>query len=186
MAKAKTKKAAAGKRAAKSAKPKEDSPQLALPMPKDRDLKHYISEYQLGKKRVDDAKAALDKITASADEAGVSVDAIKKGLAIQKKNPAQAKSDMMQLAMVLRELGTPLQVEVYEPKYGSPEAEAKVAGFQDGKAGKDRDYRSWVKGSPARRAYDENYEAGQLENMPIDAKAKAALKTAGSQQANLQ
>lgn len=170
------KKAGAKSKAAKLAKAEKDTAQLVLPMPKDRDLKHYISEYQLGKKRVDDAKASLDKITAAADAAGVSVDAIKKGLAIHKKNPAQAKSDMMQLALVLAELGTPLQFEIYEAKFGGPEAEAKVAGFADGKAGKDRDYRSWVKGSPARRAYDDAYQAGQLENMPIDPKTKAALR----------
>lgn len=174
MAKAKkTPEKKPGKKAAAAA---EDN-QLALPMPKERDLKHYISEYQLADAAVKKAKQHLDKIVASADEAGVSVPAIKRGLKIvASKNLIQAKSDLMQLSMVLEELGCPLQIQVFEAKFGGPEAEAKAAGYRDGKAGRDRDYGQWVKGSPARRAYDGGYEEAQIENMPISEEAKTQAK----------
>ena len=150
--------------------------QPSLPMPQNRDLKHYINEWQLQQKRVDKEKSALKKIEDAADEAGVSVDAIKRGIKItaSPEKALQAKSDMMQLALVLEELGSPFQIQVFETKYAGPEQEAHAAGFRDGKAGRDRDYGQWMKGSPARRAYDEGYELGMIENMPVPEEAKAA------------
>lgn len=176
MAKAKSpKKAAAGKgkgKAVAKAAPAEESKQLALPMPKDRDLKHYISAIQVQQARVKKEQQTLSKIYADADDSGVSVPAIKTGLRIMDTEPLQARSDLMQLALVLAELGAPVQFEVYDPKFGSVEAQAKVEGYKDGKGGKDRDYRSYIKGSPARRAYDHGYEEGSIENMPISPSAK--------------
>lgn len=144
-------------------------------MPANRDLKHYISEYQLQDKRLQKERQAMAKLLEAADEAGVSVSAIKRGIKIANgKNLIQAKADMMQLGLVLEELGCPFQIQVFEAKFTGPEQEAQASGFRDGKAGRDRDYGSWVKGSPARRAYDQGYELGMVENLPVPEEAKAA------------
>jgi hypothetical protein len=144
-------------------------------MPAERDLKHHISAYQVAQKRVQDEQKALRKVVKIADEAGVSIEAIKRGLKILNTNPLQARSDMEQLSMVLKELGTPVQFAVFDVKFDDPADEAKVKGYADGKAGKDRNYGSWVKGSPAARAYDTAYDEGQLEHMPISDEAKKAI-----------
>ena len=161
------------KKAAASA---EDTSQLSLAIPKNRDLKHYISEWSLADKRVKDAEKARKHVEDCANEAGVSVKAIKQGKKICDMPAIQSKADLTQLAMVLEEMGSPIRIQVHDAKYDGPEDEAKVRGFADGKAGKDRNYGTWSKGSPAARAYDEAYEKGQLENMPISAEAKAKAK----------
>lgn len=174
---AKAKKPPSKKRGKQAADKAVEEAQLALPMPKDRDLKHHISAWQLGKERVKKANADLAAIELAADEAGVSVKAIKDGVRIaHAKNPLQAKSDLLQTALVLQELGSPFQIQVFDVKFGSPEAEGKAAGYRDGKAGRDRDYGQWVKGSPSRRAYDQGYDEAQIENMPISPQAKVDAK----------
>jgi hypothetical protein len=149
-------------------------------IPPSRDLKHHIAMIQIARAKHNKSQQELTAAYKAADQAGIMRTAIDRGLALHKKDPLTAKSEMLQMAMVLNELGSAVQFEVYDPKNKGPEGEAKVRGYQDGKAGREKDYGSWIKGSPARLAYDEAYDAGQLENMPIDLASKRKLQEEGA------
>lgn len=177
MAKAKSQKKPAGKKKADKKGATdidgETGEAVQLAMPAERDVKHYISEWALADKRVKDAEKARKKVETCMDEAGISVKEMKRAAKMKDVNPVQLKYDMSQLCMFMSEMGLPVQIQVFETRFGSAEAEQKARGYKDGKAGKDRDHGTLMKGSPGRRAYDEGYDEGQIENMPIDATAKA-------------
>lgn len=163
MAKSKkSKPASKGKRAKKSAEPE----QAQLPMPSDRDLKHYISALAVADARVKKEQDARKKIYDAANAVGINKTALDRGRSLAKRNPLDVKNELMQTQMVLAELGAPVQFEVFDNRNGDPVAQAKVQGFADGKAAKDKDASQYgfIKGSPASRAYDEAYDEGQAEN----------------------
>lgn len=148
----------------------------AMLLPPPRDLKHHLTIIQIKKAACDKANAELRHAFKVADESGVNGNAVRKGLALHKKDALSAKAEMLQLSLVLQELGSPVQFNVHEAKYKDAVEEAKVKGFGDGKAARAKDH-PWVKASPAARQYDESYEEGQLENISMSAADKRrALK----------
>lgn len=162
---------------AKRSKAKDqESAQAELPMPSDRDLKHYISALAVADERVKKEQKSRTKIYEAAKAVGISKVALDRGRSLAARNPIEAKNELMQTALVLQEMGSPIGFEVFEARHGDPVSQAKVHGFADGKAAKDKDAsrHGYIKGSPAARAYDDSYDAGQAENM-------AGIKKAGKE-----
>jgi len=175
---------AKGKKARRGRKGKKDATDVnpetgqAMLIPAPRDLKHHMTVIAIAKAKADKANKELSHAYKVADEAGVNVKALRDGMRLMAGDALKQKSYVMQLSLVLQEGGASVQIDVHQSKSEDAVAEAKVKGFADGKAGRDKDH-PWMKGSPAARQYEESYAEAQLENMPIDASTKAALKGKG-------
>jgi hypothetical protein len=161
------------KKAAKvDAGPSEAAPLL---VPKPRDMKHHISAIQVAKARLDKEQASYRNVCKAADEAGIDVKAVRNAITMHSKPALNSQSYFTQLSLALQELGAPVQINVHQAKFEDAVAEAKVRGYADGTGGNPQSH-SWVKGSPAARAYDDAYADGQMENVDMSEEERSRIR----------
>lgn len=132
-------------------------------MPKIKDLNYhmaqiagYIDKSRTAAKRVTEAKA-------SAKEAGVDLAAIMEILSMKRADPLDVATHFRQLAALMQEEGMPVQIQLFEPKHGSIEDQAKSEGYQCGYAGKSPDTERWPEGTPGHEEYMRAWNDGQRQ-----------------------
>jgi hypothetical protein len=143
----------------------EAAPLLAGNMPPKKDLLYHLNQI---KGYQDAAKTAAGRVTAakkSAKEAGVDMQAVALALGFKRSDPLDIATMLKQLQVFMREDGTPVQLSLYEPKFGSVEEQAKSEGWRDGKAARTPDTTRWPEGSPGHVEYMRRWNDAQKDNL---------------------
>lgn len=74
----------------------------------------------------------------------------------------------------MRERGLPIQLSLYEPKYGSVEDQAKAEGWAAGKAGRSPDTDRWPEGAPGSGDYMRRWNDAQKDTVEQGQKKQPA------------
>lgn len=162
----KTKKAAktGGKRPAKETKAEKvetsTGVQLLLGnMLAQKDREYYVTTYLGLKGKCDKANSDLSEFGKKAKEAGVDMKAMKQVLGLEKQDALDVASFLKQMAAFAKDRGLPVQIQLFEPKYGSLEAQAKQLGWDAGINGRNPPIDLYPEGTPghveAMRAYND-------------------------------
>lgn len=117
-------------------------------MPAQRDLKYHY-ENVLG--LMDKARTAAGKVgdaKKKAKEAGVDVTALTDIMKELRLDPLELAARLRQKAALMAELGLPVQMTLFEPKFGSIEARAASEGWAAGKAGRSPEVKRWPENTP--------------------------------------
>lgn len=138
-------------------------------MPKIKDLSYhmgqiagYIDKSRTAAKRVTEAKA-------SAKEAGCDVAAIMDILSMKRADPLETATYFRQLAAMMQEEGTPIQIQLFEASYDSIDAQAAAEGWRDGKAARTPDTTRWPEGAPGSVSYMRRWNDAQRDTLIGDA-----------------
>ncbi len=133
-------------------------------MPPTKDINyHYdtilglMDKASLAQSKVSDAKK-------KAKDAGVDVQALMNVKKALKADPLDLAHRLRQEAMLLREKGSPIQMQLYEPKFGTVEDQAKSEGWNDGINARNMNISRWPEGSPGYVEYTRSWNDAQAEN----------------------
>lgn len=96
-------------------------------------------------------------------EAGVDLPAMKLALSMEKWDPLELATYLKQQAAFMRDRGLPVQLALYEPKYGSIEKQAQALGWQAGRAGRSPDTAMFPENTPGHVEYMRSWNDGQAE-----------------------
>lgn len=141
-------------------------------MPPSRDVMYH---YEMILGLMEKAATAQSKVTDAkkkAKEAGVDVKALMTAKTLMRLDPLDLSSLLRQQAMLMAELGSPIQISLFEPKYGSIEAQATAMGNAAGMAGKSPETDLWPEGTPGHSEYMRAWNTSQktlVEQMGQDA-----------------
>lgn len=138
-------------------------------MPPIKDLKYHLGQI---KGFQDAAKTASGRVTAAkkaAKEAGVDLQAIALAMGFKRADALDLATMLRQLQALMAEEGTPVQISLFEPKYGSVEKQAAHEGWKDGKAGKSPDTVRWPEGTPGHVEYLRRWNDAQRDTIEGDA-----------------
>ncbi len=172
MAKGKAKKAVkkgGGKRKAKAPTKEEtvevnNSMSLLLGnMPPVRDIIYHLETI---KGLQDRARTAAGKVTDAkkkAKEAGIDMGALSLAMGYERMDPLEMATQLRQMQAVMREKGMPVQLALYEPKFGTIEAQATHEGWAAGIAGRSPDMERWPEGSPGSKEMMRAWNDGQAD-----------------------
>ena len=110
------------------------------------------------------ASARVSEAKKKAKEANVDVGALMTVMRMERADPLDLASELKMQAMLMSELGLPVQMQLFEPKYGSIDAQAAAEGAQSGKNGRSPDTVRWPEGVPGHTAYMRawNDEQGEI------------------------
>lgn len=142
-------------------------------MPPIKDLLYHaaqIAGYQAS------AKTAQGKVTAAkkrAREAGVDLSAVALAMGYERADPLELATELRQLAAIMKAKDMPIQLQLVEPKFGSIEEQAKVEGWNDGKAARTPNTSRWQEGAPGYVEYMRRWNDAQKDNMENGAGASA-------------
>jgi hypothetical protein len=140
------------------------SPELPN-LPGERDIVHHL---QTIKAFADKAKTASSNLTAAkkrAREAGIDLGAVALTMGFRRLDALAVTTMLSQLSAMMRIDGQPVQISVFDAKYDAPEAQAKVEGFADGKAGRSPNTARWPEGTPAHDSYMAAWKDGTASNV---------------------
>lgn len=156
-AKKKAVKKASSKRAAKETKEEQveviAASLLGGNMPKIKDLSYHLSQisgYQ------DKARTAAAKVTEAkkrAKESGIDINAIMDTLRMQRLDMLDLATELKQKAALMSELGFGVQIQLFEPKYGSIDDQAAAEGSRDGSSARTPNTERWPEGTPGSVSY---------------------------------
>lgn len=145
-------------------------PLLAGNMPPTKDLLYHLNQI---KGYMDAAKTASGRVTAakkSAKEAGVDLQAVSLALGFKRADPLDIATLLKQLSVYMREDGSPVQMALFEARFGSVEEQAKSEGWRDGTAGRSPDSSRWPEGGPGHVEYMRRWNDGQKDLVTNGAK----------------
>ena len=131
--------------------------------PPTRDLMYHY-ETILG--LMDKARTAAAKVgdaKKKAKEAGIDVNDLMNMMKMARMDPLDLATELKQQAIMMRELGLPVQLSLYEPKYGSIEKQAMALGFAAGRAGRSPNVEMFPEGTPGHVEYMRGWNDGQAE-----------------------
>lgn len=132
--------------------------------PPSKDLLYHLDQIA---GYMDKAKTAQTRVTEAkkkAKDAGVDVKAITDTLTELRMDPLDLAHRMHQKATLWREKGMPIQMSLYEPKFGSIEEQAKTEGWQDGINARNINLARWPEGAPGHIEYNRRWNDAQAEN----------------------
>ncbi len=156
-----------GRRAAKEAK--DEQVEVAVQslltgnMPKIRDLQYHMAQIAGYQDKARTASARVTEAKKKAKESGIDVGAIMEVLSMKREDPLDIATRFRQLAALMAEEGLPIQIQLFEPKYGSIEEQAKTEGYQCGHAGRSPDAERWPEGTPGHPEYMRAWNDGQRQ-----------------------
>ena len=140
------------------------APLLAGNMPPTKDLMYHVGQI---KGYQDAAKTASGRVTAAkkaAKEAGVDLTAIALHLGFKRTDALDLATLLRQLSAMMREDGLPVQLSLYEPKFGTLEAQAKHEGWNDAKNDRSPNTTRWPEGAPGHSEYLRSWNDGTRDN----------------------
>jgi hypothetical protein len=132
-------------------------------MPKIRDLQYHMSQIAGYQDKARSASARVTEAKKKAKEAGVDVGAIMEVLAMKREDPLDVATRLRQLAALMSEEGLPVQIQLFEPKFGSIEEQAAAEGWQAGINGRSPDTERWPEGTPGHTEYLRRWNDAQRE-----------------------
>lgn len=134
-------------------------------LPPVRDLKYHYSNI-LG--LMDKARTAAGKVgeaKKAAKEAGVDVSALMTVMKLERLDPLELATMLQQQATMMTNLGLPVQLQLWEPSFGSIDERAKAEGWAAGKAARSMDTVRWPEGAPGHEAYTRSWNDAQRDNV---------------------
>lgn len=152
-AKKPAKKKAAVKKAAKPAngtfvKSSEGVQLLLGNMMGEKDRAYYVDTYLKLLAKHQKTGSDLSDFGKKAKEAGVDMPAMKAVLKLEKTDPLDLASTLKQMAAFGKDRGLPIQIQLFEPKYGSIEAQATKLGWDAGMSGRNPPTELYPEGTP--------------------------------------
>ena len=130
--------------------------------------KDAMFHYQTILALIDKARTASARVSEAkkkAKEANVDVGALMTVMRMERADPLDLAGELKMQAMLMSELGLPVQINLFEPKYGSIEEQAKAEGFAAGKAGRSADGGRWKEGEPGYEEYLAAWTKGQASHV---------------------
>lgn len=137
-------------------------------MPPLRDITYHF-ETILG--LMDKARTAAGKVgdaKKKAKEAGVDVPALMQVQKMMRLDPLDLAALLKQQSALMTKLGLPVQLALFEPKYGSVDEQAAAEGWAAGNAGRSLDAARWLEGTPGHEAYTRSWNDAQRDNVMGD------------------
>lgn len=180
MAKSKAKKAVkkgGGSRAAKETKEEQVEQTMSLllgNMPPIKDVLYHLDTIKGLQDRVKTAQGKVTDAKKKAKEAGIDLKSIAEGMGMERMDGLDLATYLRQLQAIMREKGMPVQMSLYEPKYGSVEEMAKKEGWADGIAGRSPNADRWVEGAPGYPEYMRNWNSAQRQIIMDGSKKNAS------------
>lgn len=116
---------------------------------------------------MDKAASAQTKVSDAkkkAKEANVDVAALMNVRKALKMDPLDLAHRLRQEAALLRDKGSPVQMQLYEPKFGTVEEQAGNEGWQDGINARNMNLARWPEGTPGFVEYSRKWNDAQAEN----------------------
>lgn len=132
-------------------------------MMQQKDREYYVTTYLGLKAKKDKAAQNLSDFEKKAKEAGVDMKALKNVLNMEKMDPLDLATLLKQTAAFMADRGLPLQLQLYEPKYGSVEEQAQKMGWDAGVNGRSPELHMWPEKSPGHEAYMRGWNSGQRQ-----------------------
>lgn len=166
MAKAKSKPARGGRRTAAPTKDEtvevNEGGQLLLgnlPSNKDAKMRYETLKDLMARSRKAAKKVTDYKNTMKAE--GFDVQAFVDTMALEKSDPLDVAAYFKEMARMMSVLGMPVQMELYEPKYKSPEEQADKEGYNDGYNRRSPNAQRWPEDGPSHDVYMAAWQKGQ-------------------------
>lgn len=137
-----------------------------------KDREYYVHTYLGLKGKCDKANADLSEFGKKAKEAGVDMKAMKQVLNMEKLDALDVASFLKQLAAFGKDRGLPVQIQLFEPKYGSIEEQATKMGWDAGINGRNPPIELFPEGNPGfvemMRAWNDSQAqlASQIKEAP--------------------
>lgn len=122
-------------------------------MPKIKDLSYHYQNILGLMEKAASAQSRVSEAKKRAKEAGVDTGALMTAMKLTRLDPLDLAALLKQQAALMSELGLPVQMTLFEPKYGSVEAQAAAEGSAAGKAGRTPDTDRWPEGTPGHADY---------------------------------
>lgn len=143
-----------------------ETTQPALPnMPSERDILHHLQNIKHYEDKAATARGHLADAKKKAKEAGIDLQALKLSMGFARSDTLDISTMLNQLSKMMAIQGLPVQMHLYDARYSDPEAQAKVEGFQDGKACKTPNAAKYPEGSPFHAAYMASWMEGSATNV---------------------
>ena len=133
--------------------------------PPDKDLLHHYENVLAWEAKKDTVMGHLRAAKKVAKEAGCDLEAMNQVKHDERMEPQDLANRMRQYAQLGRIRGLPVQTQLFEPKYGSIEEQAKAEGFAAGKAGRSADGGRWKEGEPGYEEYLAAWTKGQASHV---------------------
>lgn len=128
-------------------------------------LLHYVNTFKgyLAKKETIMGHYRNARKAAKAE--GLNPSRIDEAIALERGDPDEFRRQYEDTAQVLKIMGAPFQLAIFDTRYGDPVKQAEAEGRAAGKAGRVMDCR-WPEGSEAETAYKEAYARAQADHVP--------------------
>jgi hypothetical protein len=139
-------------------------PLLAGNMPPIKDLIYHMEQIAGYQAKAKTASMAVTKAKNAAKAAGVDLKSIAEGQGLIGMDPLDMATYFRQLQAIMVEKGMPVQIQLFEPKFGSTEAQAKHEGWNDAKADKPPNTVRWPEGTPGYPEYMRSWNDGTRDN----------------------
>lgn len=136
---------------------------LAGNQPPTRDLMYHVDNIAGWMDKASTAQGKVSDAKKKAKEAGVDVVAIMSFLKFKRMDPLDMASQLRQLATMAAEEGLPVQISLFESKYGSIEDQAGAEGYHAGSTGRTPDTKRWPEASPGHAQYMRRWNDAQAE-----------------------
>lgn len=133
-------------------------------LPPTRDLLYHYETIAGHMDRVKTAQGKLGDAKKTAKEAGVDVSAMMDAMKKLRLDPLELAGRLRQEALLLSENGSPVQIMLFETKYGSVDEQASAEGLADGRAARSPNVERWKEGAPGQETYMAAWHKGQKEN----------------------
>lgn len=118
-----------------------------------KDREYYLETFLKLKAKAATANSAVRDFRKKAKEAGVNMSAVDDVLAMEKMDPMDLADLLKQTMLLARDRGLPVQIQLFEPKYGSPDEQATKLFWDAGINGRSPPIDLFPEGAPG-------YEAG--------------------------
>ena len=149
-------------------------PQLLLGnMPPIRDLIYHLDNIAGWQAKAKTAQGKVTDAKKKAREAGVDLSAIALTMGFERMDPLDMATQLRQLQSLMNERGLPVQMQLYEPKYGSVEEQGAAEGWAAGTSGRSPDTERWKEGAPGHKEYLRRWNDAQRQTIEGGQKDKA-------------
>lgn len=181
MAKGKAKKAVKKGGGGRRAKPptKEETVDISTNMsllfgnmPPTRDQMYHLQTIIGLEEKAATAQGRVREAKAKAKDAGIDLVAMGLHKKLKRADILDAVTTLRQLAVYFREEGMPVQISLFETKFGSMEEMGAAEGWRDGKAGKSPNSDRWIEGAPGFKEYMRRWNDANRDNLMGDKSAE--------------
>lgn len=139
----------------------------------EKDRSYYVDTYLKLLAKQQKAAADLKDFSGKAKEAGVDMSAMKAVLKLEKMDPLDLATTLKQMAAFGRDRGLPVQFQLFEPKYGSLEEQAKKLGYDAGYKGNNPLMEMYPEGTPGHEPMMQGWRSGQAQLVEDGKKTEA-------------